>query len=234
VRIFSAVSCAELGLFAFIVAGCTPVYTADTHTTSTPRAQSFDASNLTSDRVAALGLVAPANLQGFGPSLSHALITALTQVQPPIRAIPAYETISIVNEHGQGMAQNYADLIARFATSGILERERLRLIGAALGSRYLLLPGLAEFNQVVMDKYEISGLKLVRTRVTTLRLWLQLWDAQTGTILWESAGEVTAVTALLNAKRTVPVDELAEKLWFQMIQEDLLGARTETRRFFDN
>jgi hypothetical protein len=52
--------------------------------------------------------------------------------------------------------------------------------------------------------------------------------------LWESAGELTAVTALLNAKRIVPLDELAQKLWLQMIQEDLLGSRTQTRLFLRN
>jgi hypothetical protein len=93
---------------------------------------------------------------------------------------------------------------------------------------------LAEFDQLIMDKYEAMGVKLVRTRVTTLRLWLQLWDEQTGRILWESAGELTAVTALLNAKRIVPLDELAQKLWLQMIQEDLLGSRTQTRLFLRN
>jgi hypothetical protein len=148
--------------------------------------------------------------------------------------IPAYDTISIINEQGQGLAQNYTKLLSGFATGGIMERQWLRPIGSALGARYLLVPGLAAFDQLILDKYEVLGVKLVRTRVTTLRLWLQLWDAQTGRLLWESAGEVTAVTALLNASRTVPLDELAEKLWLQMVQENLLGAKTETRRFFQN
>jgi hypothetical protein len=223
---------AWLGIFALLAVGCSPVYTSDSYTTSTPRTQSFEVGG--SEPVAVLGLIAPANLQGFAPTLSHALITALTKAQPPIRVIPAYETISIINEQGHGLAQNYAELLSGFTAGGIMERQWLRPIGSALGSRYLLVPGLAEFNQLIMDKYEVVGVKLVRTRVTTLRLWLQLWDAQTGRLLWESAGEVTAVTALLNAKRTVPLDELAQKLWFQMVQEDLLGAKTETRSFFRN
>jgi hypothetical protein len=107
----------------------------------------------------------------------------------------------------------------------------LRPIGSELGSHYLLLPGLAEFDQTIMDKYDFLGVKLVRTRVTTLLLWLQLWDTQTGRILWESAGELTAATALLSAKRTVPLEKLAQELWLEMIQEDLLEGRTETRLF---
>jgi hypothetical protein len=92
-----------------------------------------------------------------------------------------------------------------------------------------MLPGVAEFDQSVVDKYETVGLKLVRTRLTTLRLWLQLWDAHTGQIVWESGGEVTAVTQLLRAKRTVPLDRIAQKLWLQMIQKGLLGDKTEDR-----
>jgi hypothetical protein len=220
-----------LGLFPALVVGCTPVYMSDTYTSSTPKTQSFE---LGSEPVAVLGLIAPAPLQGFAPSLSQSLTIALTKARPPIQVIPAYETVSRINEQGQGLAQTYANLLSGFATAGILQLQWLRPIGSALGSRYLLLPGVAEFDQLVMDKYEAIGVKLVRTRITTLRLWLQLWDAQTGRMLWESAGEVTAVTALLNAKRTVPLDELAQKVWLQMIQEDLLGARTQTRLFFRN
>jgi hypothetical protein len=223
---------AMLGFIAALVAGCTPLYMSDTYINSTPRTKSLDVGRLTTEPVAVMGLIAPASLQGFGPSLSHALIAALTKARPPIRGIPTYETLSVINE--QGLAQNYADLLSGFAPGGILERQRLRPIGSALGSRYLLLPGLAEFDQLIIDKYEVMGLKLVRTRVTTMRLWLQLWDSQSGRILWESAGELTAVNALLNAKRTVPLDELAQKLWLQMIQDDLLGEKTETRVFLRN
>ena len=223
---------AWLGIFALLAPGCSAVYMSDSYATSTPRTQSFEVDG--SEPVAVLQLIAAVPLQGFAPTLSHALTTALTKAQPRIRVIPAYDTISIINEQGQGLAQNYANLLSGFAAGGIMERQWLRPIGSALGARYLLVPGLAAFDQLILDKYEVLGVKLVRTRVTTLRLWLQLWDAQTGRLLWESGGEVTAVTALLNASRTVPLDELAEKLWFQMVQENLLGAKTETRRFFRN
>jgi len=94
-----------------------------------------------------------------------------------------------------------------------------------------MLPGLAEFNQTVVDKFELLGIKALRSRITTLRLWLQLWDTETGQIVWESGGEVTAVTPLLRAKRTVPFNLIAQKLWLQMIQEGLLGGKTENRLF---
>ena len=59
----------------------------------------------------------------------------------------------------------------------MLDRQRLRRIGLGLGSRYVLLPGVAEFNEEILDKYEAAGIKLLRNRMKTLRLWLQLWDS---------------------------------------------------------
>ena len=132
----------------------------------------------------------------------------------------------------KGWPRSTAPLIAGFGRGGILEREPLQRIGSALSSRYVLLPGLAEFNQVIIDRLSIYGWNFIQSRVTTLRLWLQLWDTQTGRIVWESAGEVTVATKLLRSEQTVPLDEIARKLWLRMIQDNLLEGKTGSRFFF--
>jgi len=205
------------------LASCTPLYSSDTHIDGTPKPQSFDVA----ERVAALDLIAPVSLQGLAPLFCNALSTALEEAHPPIRATSFRETGNRLND--RGLAGDYAKLVSGFAQSGILEHERLGRIGAALGSRYVLLPGLAEFDENVIDRFEAMGLKVVRNRVTTLRLWLELWDTKTGQNLWESSGEVTVVTAILAAKRTVPLDTIAESLWLRMIQAGLLGGQTRLR-----
>jgi hypothetical protein len=210
---------------ASFLAACTPLYTSDTNITGTPKPQSFDVA----ERVASLGLIAPVSLQGLAPLLSNALKTALEEAHPPIRAISFQETGNLLND--RGLAADYADLVSGFVRSGVLEHKRLARIGGALGSRYVLLPGLAEFDQEVIDRFEAMGVKVVRNRVTTLHVWLQLWDSRTGHNLWESAGEVTVVTALLSAKRAVPLDAIAQNLWLRMIQDELLGGQTTLRIF---
>jgi hypothetical protein len=217
---------------AALLAGCTPLYLSDTHTTSTPRPQFFDVTELAREPVATLGLLTPAGLQGFNPPLSHALIAALSEASPPIRGIAAHETVNMLNE--QGLAVEYGTLIAGFGRGGILESKPLQRIGSALSSRYVLLPGLAEFNQVIIDRLSIYGWNFIQSRVTTLRLWLQLWDTQTGKILWESAGEVTVATKLLSSEQTVPLDAIAQKLWLRMIQDNLLEEKTGSRLLFSN
>jgi hypothetical protein len=116
----------------------------------------------------------------------------------------------------------------------MLDRQRLRRIGFGLGSRYVLLPGLAQFDETIIDKYEAAGVKLLRNRVTTLRLWLQLWDSQTGHIVWESSGEITTATVFLSPKQTVALEQVAKKLLVRMIQDGLLESKTETHVIVDH
>jgi len=216
---------------ALLAAGCGPVYLSDTYATSTPRPESFNVGALGGEPVATLGVVAPASLQGLSPTLSLALAAALAEVSPPIREIPTFEAVNRLTD--QGLAAEYADLLTGFSRNGILERQRLRRIGSGLGSRYVMLPGLAQLDETIIDKFEAAGLKLLRNRVTTLRLWLQLWDAQTGHIVWESAGEITVSTVLLSPARAVPLGETIQKLLFNMIQDGLLRGKAKTEYYFD-
>ena len=134
----------------------------------------------------------------------------------------------------KGLATEYADLRAGFARNGMLDRQRLRRIGSGLGSQYVLLPGLAQFGEEILDKFEAAGIKLVRNRVTTLRLWLQLWDSQTGHIVWELSGEGTTASVFLSPKQTVALEQIARKLLVRMIQDGLLESKTETKSIVDH
>ena len=222
---------ALVALWALLVAGCTPVYTWDINTNSTARPPSFDVGELSRQPVVTVGLVAAGGLAGYSTALSHALVAALAEASPPIRAVPSHEIANAVND--RGLASEYAELLAGFARNGIMERERLQRIGSALGFRYLLLPGLAQLDHAILDRFEIAGIKVIRTRVTILRVWLQLWDMQTGHILWESAGEVATSSEVLRHERVVPLDDIAQKLWRRMIQRDLIEGGTGSRSLLD-
>ena len=215
---------------AFLIS-CSPLYIWDINTTSTARPPSFDVGELSQQPVATPGLVAPAALQGLSTALSHALVAALAGASPPVRAIPAREIANALND--QGLATVYGELLEGFTRTGIMDRDRLQRIGSALGFRYLLLPGLAQLDHVILDRFEIAGVKVIRTRVTVLRVWLQLWDTRTGHILWESAGEVATASEVVRHDRVVPIDETAEKVWQRMIQRDLLEGGTGSRSIFD-
>lgn len=219
-------------LSLIFLVGCTPLYIWDTHITSTARPKSFGVAELTREPVATLGPIIPAGFQGFSPFLSRALIAAISEASPSIRGIPTHETVNLINS--QGLSPEYGELISGFVRSGILERERLQRLGLALGSRYVLLPGLADFSQILIDRFEIAGLKVVRNRVITLRLWLQLWDTQTGQIVWESTGEINVASELFLPQRVIPFDEIGHKLWLRMLQDNLVAEKAQSKLLFNN
>jgi hypothetical protein len=219
----------RLAFSAILLAGCSaPVHMSDSYTTSVPRSPALDVAGLACQPVAALGPVAAPAIQGLSATVSYALTIALSQASPPIRTMPRPEMLNRLTD--QGLAGEYVDMLAGAARGGVLERERLRRIGTALGSPYVLQPGLAEFNQTVLDKFEFAGFKIVRTRVLALRLWLQLWATQTGHLLWESTGEVTVAAPVVSPESTVALAEIAQKLWSRMIEEGLLGTKAGSPR----
>ena len=216
-----------LAFLAAFSAGCSSFYPPDVHVTTVPRPPAVDMKALACQPILAFGVVAPSSIQGLGPTISFALVSVLLSGSPPIWVVPTTEMVNRLGD--EGLVGEYADMVSGFARSGILPREQLRRIGGAFGSRYALLPGLAEFGQTLADKFEFEGIKLVRTRVSTLRLWLQLWDTQTGHILWQSTGEVTLASHIARAQESVSLDELARILWSRMIADELIGKNSTWR-----
>jgi hypothetical protein len=208
-----------------LVAACAPLHVSQTHTRPTSALEPPRMTELAREPVATFGLLAPSSLQGFSPLLSYAFVSALAKVTPPIRVASAHDTVNLLNE--QGLAGEYAELMAGFARSSILDRDRLRRIGSALGAHYVFLPGVAELDHNLVDKFEFAGVKVVRSQVTRLRLWLQLWDAQSGRILWESIGEATVANPILSTVQATPLDAIAQSLWRRMIQDDLVSRESE-------
>ena len=99
------------------------------------------------------------------------------------------ETATRINQ--AGLAAEYVRMRIDYERSDILDREPLRKIGAALGVRYVFQPRLAFFNQTIYQRWEFPGLNVwvLQTRVSILRQSLQLWDTETGELLWASLGE---------------------------------------------
>ena len=214
---------AIVALSATLVAGCAPVRVSQSHTTSTLEPPNM--TDLAREPVATFGMLAPSGLQGFSPLLSYAFVSALAEVRPPIRVRAAHDTANLLNE--QGLAGEYAELMAGFARSRILDRDRLRRIGSVLGSRYVFLPGVAELDHNLVDKFEMVGVKVIRNQITRLRLWLQLWDAEKGRIIWESIGEATVANPVLSTVQATPLDAIARSLWLRMLQDDLISRKSE-------
>ena len=62
-----------------------------------------------------------------------------------------------------------------------------------MGVRYVFQPRLAAFIQTMYDRWTFPGfgLLLVQVRTSNLRVSLQLWNTETGELLWASRAEGT-------------------------------------------
>ncbi|MEY4704687.1 MAG: hypothetical protein RL042_883 [Nitrospirota bacterium] len=189
-------------------------------TTYTPKASSFDPRSLKEEPVGVLHAVVGFGLEGYSHQVSRSLAAAFANTSPPIKGIPVQEALSRLNR--EGLAGEYAQMVSDYTKSGMLNRLTLEKIGKTLNATYLFQPNLAAFSQSTAGRFSFFGLRLFQTRVTTMRVSVQLWDARTGDIVWEASGEATLAAEDVRELR-IPFDEIARRLWAHMLEDLLIG-----------
>ncbi len=73
--------------------------------------------------------------------------------------------------------------------SGIPDREAIRRLGDLLDVEYFLVPKLVSLKTDDAGRFTFTGLTLVRTGWISVEAAMQLWDAPTGELVWQSTGE---------------------------------------------
>ncbi len=185
------VLCAGLALVPVLVAGCSSsLHGWQVQTISTPRLPS-DRAVLEGEPVAIFGAPALIPLLGNEAGIENFLAEILSRVAPSINVIDPRETFTRINR--QGLTEDYARMRTVAEQANILNREPLRKLGAAVGARYIFQPRLMMFEQHMTNRWSfpIFGVRLSQTRATVMRLSLQLWDSETGALLWSSIAEGT-------------------------------------------
>ncbi|MDP7041114.1 MAG: hypothetical protein QGF91_00525, partial [Gammaproteobacteria bacterium] len=112
----------------------------------------------------------------------------LATVRPGVRVAALPEVLSAVNE--SGLAKEYKQMYRDYLETGILEQKVLQDIGNASGVRYLAQLSLAGFDQGGNKRFGFLGLRLVDTQKANMRVFMQIWDSETGRVAWEGAEEV--------------------------------------------
>lgn len=184
--------CAALALMPSLVAGCTSsLHGWQVQTVSTPHLPSFDHAVLEKEPVAIFGAPAPIPILGNEVGMETFLVGVLARVAPNIMVVEPRETFTRINRHG--LTGEYARVKSIGEQTNILDQEPLRKVAGAVGARYIFQPHLMLFTQDMTDRMSspIFGVRLSQTRAAVMRLSLQLWDAETGALLWSSIAEGT-------------------------------------------
>ncbi len=187
----SAAGVAALILSIFITGCASSLYGWQVRTSSTSLPASFQPADFEQHSVVLFGGIAPPALRGNEVAVSYALDQILRKVSPSWKVMSPNELAKGINRHG--LAGEYAKMRADFEISHILDGGTLRKIGSALGVRYVFQPHLAAFSQTMTDRWSFPpiDLRMMQTRSSIMRISLQLWDAETGEIVWASIAETT-------------------------------------------
>ena len=99
------------------------------------------------------------------------------------------QTLSAVNR--QGLTREYRQMFEDYRLTGIFDREILQKVANVTKTRYLAQLKLGAFRQESKNRFGMLGIRVLETKTSTIRLFLQIWDSQDGSVAWEGAQEST-------------------------------------------
>jgi len=112
----------------------------------------------------------------------------LKQERPGIRVTTLAETLGAINS--ASLADAYKRMYDDHRDTGLFSADVLRRIGDATGARYIAQLKLQGFEQGSRDRFGILGIRILETKYAHIRLFLQIWDARAGGIVWEGTQEL--------------------------------------------
>jgi hypothetical protein len=181
---------ANLVLLFITATGCSSsYYNWQVRTTATPVSPSFDQIPTGEKPVAILPALSMPGLRGTEAGLSLILAQILKKLTPNWKVVDEQATLTGINK--QGVWTDYIRMRRDAEDTYLLDRDSLRKIGASLGVRYIIQPRLAYFAQSMTERWKVPGfdLRVVQTRSSVMRISLQLWDAESGELVWSAVAE---------------------------------------------
>lgn len=142
-------------------------------------------------RGAGLAFITPSTVTGQEEdrqALALSFIDVLKQSRPELRYVALADTLSAINR--AGLTSDYKRMFDDYRMTGIFDREVLRKVGRETGARYIAQLKLAGFRQDSKGRWGALGFRILETKSTAVRLFLQIWDSQDGAVVWEGAQEL--------------------------------------------
>jgi hypothetical protein len=139
-----------------------------------------------------IAFISPATVTGQEQdrqTVAFAFTKQLEKMRPEIKVVSLPETLSAINE--AGLYDRYKRMFIDYRETGIFRKDILTDLGFATSSRYIAQLKLADFRQDSSGRFGALGLKIVNTKSARIRLFLQIWDSNNGTVAWEGIEELS-------------------------------------------
>jgi len=180
------------------------------------RDPSFSREDLERDGITCL----PARLNLRHKTYGHALVQGLVETMQANLSGKGIVHPNLAANHinEASLAEDYATMLTAYDRTNILDRDTLRKIGRAVGVGYFAVPILLNFHEMQNNRLTVFGLRLAKTSWVTTRFQLQIWDAQSGGIVWEGLSELTLAHEIL-LERPVHFEDTIRATWESLIKE---------------
>ncbi len=172
---------------ALMLAGCTGVI--QRYSTPETRINTLRNGDLKSGGLAFLTPSTVTGQEEDRQTLALLFTEALAKERPDLRLIPLPEVLSAVNR--AHLIDDYQHMYADYRLTGVFNREILHQVAEATGARYLAQLKLARFEQGAKSRFGIFGLNVSQTQYAIMRMFLQIWDSEDGSVAWEGSDELS-------------------------------------------
>jgi hypothetical protein len=143
-------------------------------------------------KTSGVAIITPSSVTGQEED-KQALALAFTRVLQDLRSdltiVPLPETLSAINR--AGLTSEYRKMFEDYRLTGIFERETLQKVAKVTGARFLAQLKLGGFRQESKGRWGFLGIRMLETKTSTIRLFLQIWDSHDGSVVWEGSQEST-------------------------------------------
>lgn len=176
----------KLALFATMIPFLGCAASINPHSTVT-----YDETGSTTiDSVAILPVTAGEGLEGFRRQTADSVRTALQQAHPNLTVLDDGTSLERLNK--AGLAQQYADMVEDYRTTGVLDGETLKNMGDAIGAPYLLAVRVSYAEKSETGYNALTGIST--TEHQNVGLFAHLWSPEAGDVVWEAdaGAEVSA------------------------------------------
>ncbi|HJY83689.1 MAG TPA: hypothetical protein VKK81_21715 [Candidatus Binatia bacterium] len=182
------------------------------------RESAFQREDLARDGVTCLVPRLSFGHETYGHALVQGLVEAL-QTNLSGRGVGVVHPDLAANRiNDAGLGEDYAMMLNAYDKTNLLYRDILRKVGNAVGVRYFTMPVLVNFQEEQSTRINALGLRAAKTASATARFELQIWDAQSGRIVWDGLSDLTVAEELIR-ERPVSFEEIIQATWTNLIKQ---------------
>lgn len=138
--------------------------------------------------IAILPVLEGEGFEGFRRLTGEELTKVFRVTLSSDKVLSPIQTLNSIND--ANLTEEYSDLIEDYNRSAILNKQTLKMLGEALGCRYLIYSKVGHSEDYVVIS---TGYGYTRYDISEANIYTQVWDTQLGDIVWEGIGGGAAI-----------------------------------------